>query len=274
MAQDLVSVLLPVHRENPFLASAIQSILDQDYSYLEILFLDNSIEGLNVEAWKESTKFRHIKVPGSFGLSETLNFGILQSTGVFLLRMDYDDVCQPNRVREQVDFMQSHPEIGISGTFAEVIGSSIDSNVKPGDVIERPTNPDLIAEYLLYKNPLIHPTVIMRKSLISKYKLTYNKKFDSAEDLDFWARASRHFPIGNIPQPLLRYRIHTSQYSRLDGVNSQLQSATIRRRHALRVFLTSKELRTKALRVFVKSLLLTLRLKFITIFKEKFRKFG
>ena len=120
MAQDLVSVLLPVHRENPFLASAIQSILDQDYSYLEILFLDNSIEGLNVESWKESTKFRHIKVPGSFGLSETLNFGILQSTGVFLLRMDYDDVCQPNRVREQVDFMQSHPEIGQRGDLSRI----------------------------------------------------------------------------------------------------------------------------------------------------------
>jgi glycosyltransferase involved in cell wall biosynthesis len=274
MGEDLVSVLLPVHRDNPFLESAIKSILDQDYPYLEILFLDNSREGLDVKAWLKFRNFRYIKVPGEFGLSETLNVGILESTGVFLLRMDYDDVCMPTRVSQQVKFMQDSPEIGISGTFAKVIGSSIDSNVKPGEIISRPSNPDLIDEYLLYKNPLIHPTVIMRKSLILKYRLTYNKKFNSAEDLDLWTRASKYFPIGNIPKPLLHYRIHASQYSRLDGINSRLQSAIIRSRHSARIIFTTRALRNKASRVLVKNFILIVKLRFLKILSGQFKKFG
>lgn len=274
MAEDLVSVLLPVHRDNPFLDPAIMSILNQDYPNLEILFLDNSNEGLDVSAWSKYTKFRYIKVPGNFGLSETLNVGIRESAGVFLLRMDYDDLCMPRRIREQVKFMENNPEIGISGTFAEVIGSSIDSNVKPGEIISRPINPDLINEYLLYKNPLLHPTVIMRKSLVTKYHLTYNKKFDSAEDLDLWARASKYFQIGNIPEPLLQYRIHGSQYSRQDAINSRLQSAIIRSRHSVRIALTSKSLRTKASRVLVKNLIIIMRLKYVKMRSSQFKKFG
>jgi len=273
MSDDFVSVLLPVHRENPYLATAIQSLIEQDYQQLEILFLDNSRDGIAEEVWKVSTKIRYIKVPGDFGLSETLNVGIKESTGVFILRMDYDDISLPQRISEQVRFMQANPNIGISGTFAVTIGTNIDSNVKPGEIITRPTNSEDINEYLLYKNPLIHPTVIMRKSLITKFKLIYNKNFDSAEDLDFWARASKFFPIGNIPKPLLQYRIHESQYSRIDGVNSRLQSAIIRSRHASRVVFLHHSLRQKAIRALVRNILLIIKLKFLLSTTRKFRKF-
>lgn len=273
MIEDLVSVLLPVHRNNPYLEEALQSLINQDYPNIEILFLDNSKDGLSPEMWNKSNKIRHIKVPGEYGLSETLNIGIRESAGVFIVRMDYDDVSLPSRVREQVKFMQANEQIGISGTFAQVIGKGIDLNVKPGEIIHRPTNPNALMEYLLYKNPIIHPTVIMRKSLLSKYDLRYNKKFDSAEDLDFWARAVRFFPIGNLAIPLLKYRIHESQYSRLDGINSRLQSAIIRSRHATWVLLTNKDLKTQAAKALVKNLLVVIKLRTSKLISRSFTKF-
>lgn len=274
MANELVSVLFPVHKPNPFLEIAVQSLLEQTYSNTEILFLDNSQEGIAENYWNKSSKIRHIKLPANFGLSETLNAGINESRGAFLLRMDYDDICSPNRIYEQVKYMQAHPEIGICGSFAEVIGEDIDSSVIPGEIIRRPTDPDSIIEYLLYKNPLLHPTVLMRSSMIAKHNLLYRKKFDSAEDLDLWARCATKFSLGNIELPLIQYRIHESQYSRIDGLNSQLQSALIRERHAFWVIFHKRQIRKKAIKVFLKNFLKILQLRYLILFKESFRKFG
>ena len=273
MTNELVSVLLPVHKDNPYLEEAIQSLLEQTYKNIEILFLDNSQNGLDKKIWNKSSKIRHIKLPGNFGLSETLNAGINESRGTFLLRMDYDDVCSSDRIYEQLKYMREHPEVGVCGSFAEVIGMDIDSNIAPGEIINRPTNPDAIIEYLLYKNPLLHPTVLMRSSMIAKYKLTYRKKFDSAEDLDLWARCAKKFKLGNVGLPLIQYRIHESQYSRVDGINSQLQSAVIRRRHSVWVMFHRSLLRKKAVKEFLKNSLKILRLRYIIFFSGGFKKF-
>lgn len=273
MTNELVSVLLPAHKDNPYLEEAIQSLLEQTHKNIEILFLDNSKDGLDEKVWNKSSKIRYIKLPGKFGLSETLNAGINESRGTFLLRMDYDDICSPNRIYEQLRYMQEHPEIGVCGSFAEVIGMDIDSNVVPGEIIKRPTNPDAIIEYLLYKNPLLHPTVLMRSSMIAKYKLSYRKKFDSAEDLDLWSRCAKNFDLGNVGLSLIQYRIHESQYSRIDSVNSQLQSALVRRRHSAWVIFHKKPLRKKALKVFLKNSLKILNIKYSILFRSGFRKF-
>ena len=273
MSGELVSVLLPVHKDNPYLSEAIDSILRQDYENFEILFLDNSAKGLSEDLWRTSKKIRYIKVPGQFGLSETLNVGIDESRGSFLMRMDYDDLCAPNRISTQLNFLLSRPEMGICGSFAEVIGSNIDRNVSPGEVIRRPISPDEIVEYLLYKNPLIHPTVFMRKSLILKYKMRYRKKFDSAEDLDFWSRSVKHFQLGNVDLPLLKYRIHESQYSRVDGTNSKLQSAIVKQRHAFWVLLHRRDLAFKAAKVILKSSISIAQLYFLKKMSSTFNKF-
>ena len=274
MHSDLVSILIPVHKENPFLREALKSLLDQSYKNIEILFLDNSVAGLDPTIWEVSKLIRYIKVPGEYGLSQTLNVGIKESLGVYIARMDYDDVSYINRIHEQVKFMNLNTNVGICGTFAEVIGLSIDRNVKPGQIITRPTQPESIVEYLLYKNPLLHPTVMMRRELVLKYGLQYREKFDSAEDLDFWVRAVKYFDIANIPIPLIKYRIHESQYSREDGINSQFQGAAIRIRHSFWLVLNFKGHRLKAAKALLKNATKFIRLFFQVKKKSNFKKFG
>jgi glycosyltransferase involved in cell wall biosynthesis len=274
MNSELVSILLPVHKDNPFLREALGSLIDQSYQNIEILFLDNSVSGLDPDIWNLSKLVKYIKVPGEYGLSQTLNVGIKESLGMFIARMDYDDVSHVDRISEQVNFLISNENIGICGTYAEVIGQNFDENVKPGQIITRPTQPDSVIEFLLHKNPLLHPTVMMRREMILKHKLNYRKRFDSAEDLDFWARAVRHFDIANIPVPLLKYRIHEAQYSREDGVNSQFQCTAIRIRHALWVISKIKGQRTKAGKAFLKNTLKFIRFSIKVKKANNFKKFG
>lgn len=274
MKEILVSILLPVHRENDFLKTAIQSLLNQTHETIEILFLDNSSEGINPKSWNLSDKVRYLKLPGNYGLSQTLNEGISKSRGEFLARMDFDDVCFQNRISEQVKYLVNNPKVGICGSWAEVIGADIDGNVKPGQVIKRPTDSNHMFEYLLYKNPLLHPTVMMRRSMVIESNLKYRKSFDSAEDLDFWARAVWKFELGNIDIPLLQYRLHESQYSRKDGYNSQFKSSIIRQRHAIIVLLLKKGLRIKALKVLLKNSIPIVKYGLFKINANKFKKFN
>ena len=273
MSDELVSVLFPAHKDQEFLEEALISVIEQTYKNIEILFLDNSEFGLSELIWNRSCRVRYIRVPKEFGLSQTLNVGISESRGTFLMRMDYDDICLPGKVSIQVEFMRENKEVGICGTFAEVIGENLNSRLQPGLIVERPVYSELMSSYLLYKNPLIHPTVMMRKSTIEMYGLRYRKEFDSAEDLDFWSRSVRHFKIANIPVPLLKYRVHKSQYTRLDDTNSQLRSSIIHRNYAIWVIVHIRNLRLPALKVIIKRTLKILRLKTSRNLRSNFKKF-
>jgi glycosyltransferase involved in cell wall biosynthesis len=229
----MISVLLPVHRSGIYLADAIQSIVNQSFSDFEILFLDNSEHGLSEEEWNLSEKIRHIRLPREYGISEALNAGIIESSSKYVARMDSDDISKQNRFELQVSYMESHPNISILGGGIEVIGADLDANVRVGDTVLRSIESAKMQEYLLYKNPIFHPTVIIKREDLIKNNLFYNKKYDAAEDLDLWMRASHKVLIANLDQVVLNYRIHPSQYSREAGINSQFLAAKLRIRHSM-----------------------------------------
>jgi glycosyltransferase involved in cell wall biosynthesis len=236
----LVSVTFPIHRKQDFAEMALESILSQSYCPIEVLFLDNSQSGLKDLFNLTDKRIRYFKLPPEFGLSDTLNFAIDKARGAYLARMDYDDIALPERIAVQVEFMEKHPEIGISGANILIIGSSIDSNVSPGQVVKRKFSHEDITINLLTNNAFFHPTVIFRLSEIRKYNLKYRASYDSAEDLDLWCRASRVIKLANIDQALVRYRLHPNQYSRLDGANSNFVANKIRIRHAIWLIRTKK----------------------------------
>lgn len=229
----LVTVLFPVHRESPYLMEALASVLNQDFDDFEVLFLDNSELGLPKHLWNFDKRVKYVKLPANYGLSETLNYGIRNATSKYLIRMDFDDISMPSRISRQVNFMENNTEIDISGTGIRVI-ENFSSKATSGDVdLFRPIDWREITTYLLNKNPLFHPTVIMRRETLLKFDLFYNPKYDAAEDLELWMRASHKIKISNLGEVLLSYRLHENQFSREDGINSRFQSAKIRARHSL-----------------------------------------
>lgn len=238
--ERLVSVTFPIHKKNEFATLALESILNQSYHEIEVLFLDNSLYGLKDSFNLTDQRIKYFKLSSKFGLADTLNFAIEKAQGVYLARMDYDDIALTDRIEQQVRFMESHPEIGISGANIEVIGSSIDRNVIPGQVAKRKFTHEEITRNLLTNNAFFHPTVIFRLSEIRDKKLKYRSIYDSAEDLDLWCRASRVIKLANLDKTLLQYRIHPSQYSRLDGDSSNYLANKIRIRHAIWLIATKR----------------------------------
>lgn len=229
-SEPSVSVLIPVHKDNPYLQDALTSLSQQTYENLEILFLDNSEIGLSQDIWSKHPKLKYVRVAAGCGLSRALNFGIKYSESEYLARMDYDDICKPNRIREQIEFLESHPDIDILGSAIMFIGEVHDPYALVGSVASRPNNPDVMQSYICEKNPLFHPTVVMRRTSMISNNLFYNPKYDGAEDYELWMRASRKLRISNLNSVLLEYRLHTNQLSRIGSRNTNYLADKIRLR--------------------------------------------
>jgi glycosyltransferase involved in cell wall biosynthesis len=236
----LVSVTFPIHKKHEFADLALNSILNQTHHRVEVLFLDNSLSGLRDSFDFTDKRIRYFRLSPSFGLADTLNFAIDQAQGTYLARMDYDDIALPERIAVQVEFMEEHPDVGVSGTNILIIGNAIDKNVSPGQEVRREFIHENITRNLLTKNAFFHPTVIFKLSEIRKHNLRYRSSYDSAEDLDLWCRASRVLKLANIDRALLKYRLHPNQYSRLDGVSSDYFANKARIVHAIWLIKTKR----------------------------------
>lgn len=246
-----VTVLLPINRHHEFLEEALNSISSFDYPNLEVLIIDNSNSGVKLPPLKDSFKVH--KVPPDYGLSNSMNFGIRQARGKYIFVMHSDDVAQPYRITRQVEYMEKNESVDISGSGIEIIGTSQDLNVKPGDLINRTESNGKIQEFLMYKNPLFHPTVVFRADSLRMMDKLYRSKYDCVEDLELWMRASRKLIIANIPDTLVKYRIHGNQLGRVSATKSQILACVIRIKHNGWLIFHDSNLRFRAARALARN---------------------
>jgi glycosyltransferase involved in cell wall biosynthesis len=205
-----ISVIFCVNRTNPHLSAAIESVLRQSHADFEFLIGANACSD---EFFEELCSFRsdprvrvfRTRLPQ---LAFTLNYLIEQASGDLLVRMDADDISEPQRFERLLATAAT--------SQADVIGSwttLIDENDHVIGYFTPPTDIHAVRNRMLWSSPLAHPTVAFRKSFWIESK-GYLGGFVS-EDFDLWLRAfCRGATIINIPERLLRYRIHSSQVSR------------------------------------------------------------
>ncbi len=111
----------------------------------------------------------------------------------------------PGRLRAQVEFMRSRPEIVLAGSFVYHMGADRSSD----RLVELPMTPRQVAASLQRENCLYHPAVILRRSTVLAAG-GYREEFRNAEDYELWLRLARRHDLANIAQPLLRYRFSVS----------------------------------------------------------------
>lgn len=202
----LVSVVMPVYNGALYLREAIDSILSQTHSNLELIIIndgstDNSEE---IILSYDDPRIRYIINEKNSGICVTLNKGLDIAKGKYIARMDCDDISIIERLAIQVEFMESHPEIGISGSDVIFFGS------KQG-LFQMVHNSDLCAAGLIFNPCFAHPTVIWRREIMDRLNLRYNEEYKGLEDFVMWWKFAEVTKLANIPQALLRYRIHHKQ---------------------------------------------------------------
>ena len=202
-----VTVLMPVHNAGRYLREAIDSILCQTFADFEFLIVhDTSTDDTAaVISAVQDVRIRVLNTKGRRGISAALNMGLAHARGEYVARMDADDVCLPRRLAVQVSFLDRHPELGLCGSWVKIFGDGIVPHI-----FRRPLESDAVQASLLFGNPFVHPSVMVRRALLERHHLRYNDEFNGAEDYELWVRSLKWFCGQNLRQVLLRYRQHAS----------------------------------------------------------------
>jgi len=200
----LISVILPVFNAAPYVAEAIQSILAQTCENFELLIVDDASDDESGSIIRLFSDSRIVRLDNEVnrGLSFSLNRGMRHARGVFLARMDADDISLPDRFARQVDYLQKHPDVAVCGSWMETFGDG-------GETVWKvPEHHDAIVSRLVFESALCHPTVMVRRSLLVDAGLEYSEEYRLAQDFELWSRCFRSLRFANIQEVLLRYRLH------------------------------------------------------------------
>ncbi|WP_304063960.1 glycosyltransferase family 2 protein [Pedobacter glucosidilyticus] len=215
----LVSVIIPCYNAEDFVYEAVSSIINQTYQTLQIIVIDDCSTDKTGEILKslqlKDDRILYIKNETNLKLVECLNIGIRLSKGKYIARMDADDISSTDRIAKQVSFLELNSEIGLLGSYIEVISSSKDSR----NIMKLPVCDSEIRAYLFVGSPFFHPTVMIRKSVLIENNCFYNSIFYRSEDYKMWIDILDKTKGANLPEVLLKYRILESSETRLAEKN-------------------------------------------------------
>ena len=204
---------MSVYNAEHYLVDSIKSILNQSYSDLEFLIVDDCSSDNSYNIIKrfadKDPRIRHFKNNINKGLTKNLNFLISISKGTYIARMDADDISLGQRFEKQIDFLEKNISI-------DILGTSIQEINEKGELLfirKYPNEPKIIRQYICKASPIAHPAVMMRKNVFNN--LSYNEKLRTSQDIDLWFNALKNgYQISNLNEILLFYRRSETFYQR------------------------------------------------------------
>lgn len=208
------------YKERPlFLCASLDSIFTQTVIPDEVILVEDGpltyeLYSVLDEYEKKYPQLKRIKLSQNGGLGKALNEGLKHCSYELVARMDTDDIAIPDRFEKQVKFMSAHPEVDISSGWLIEFSDSIENRLSLKKV---PKTHEQICEYIKYRNPLNHPAVILKKSIVEK--AGGYQHFPLFEDWFLWARMLSEGAIfANVQEPLVYFRTSPEMYKRRGGI--------------------------------------------------------
>ena len=232
----LATVLLPVYNAEKYLAEAIESILNQTFSNFELLIINDGStdESLKVIQSYNDERIRLLNLEQNVGLVNALNIGLNEVHSEFIIRADADDICLPNRFKEQVSYMLENQQIGACGSWFDNMDNT---GEKKGGARYEPLEETIRLKHL-YQIHISHGTAIIRASVLRKNDISYSSDFNHAEDYDIFDRISEVSQLANIQQVLYVVRLHDSNVSKTFNDVQKDNSLGVKRRIFQRLGIT------------------------------------
>lgn len=207
-----VSVLMPAYNSEKYIATAIESILNQTFSDFEFIIIndgstDNTAKIVRQYA-RQDPRIKFIDNKKNRGLIAVLNMGLDLCTGEYIARMDSDDVSRPQRFELQVEYMDAHPECGVVSAWIQKFGPTI---LRPE--IDKYMSTVKLLDLVLYGSRVSHPAAMIRASVLRDNNIYYDPAYPHAEDYALWASIAQFAELHNLQTVLLDYRWHDTNVS-------------------------------------------------------------
>jgi len=223
----LVSIITSVYNCEKYVNEMIDSIINQSFQDWELIIIDDASTDTTWDLISKYTDPRIIMIKNekNVGLTQNLNKAITYAKGKYIVRMDGDDVAYTYRLERQIQFMETHPDIFLSGCAMKIFG-------KKNDVWLNTNDSEMLKVNLLFNAVVYHPTFILRKDILDKYELKYNENLLYAQDYDLEFQISKYGKIANISDILVKYRMHDGQVSTEKRAQQQ-ECANVTRKNIL-----------------------------------------
>lgn len=207
-----VSWIIPVKNGMPFLPDTLASLAGQTFQDFEVLVWDNGSTDSTIE---ELHRWIPARIPGRIVTGQPRGVGgalaglVEISQAKFCARIDADDIALPDRLARQVAFLESHPEIAVSGGQVEAIDAAGESM---GYMLAYACEHEDLVIQMLLDNPVGHPTVLFRRTAVLEAG-NYHE-IPNVEDYELWLRMAQRHRLANLPVVVTKYRIHDQSCTR------------------------------------------------------------
>ena len=239
----LVSVIMPTYNQAAFIGEAMQSVLAQTYSELELIIIDNysSDSTREVVASVHDPRIRYFQFANQGVIAASRNFGVRQAQGEVLAFLDSDDAWLPNKLEVQLPHLQA-PNTCLVGCDFTVMGD-VDRGNKLVSFAAAEEYKELAYQDLALANPVATSSVITRAELFRQCNgFDESTDFCFIEDWELWLRLCRTGRARLLAAPLLRYRVTRTKAR--DGRDVALRSLRVLEKHCSLGYIEDQLVRT------------------------------
>lgn len=215
-----ISVIMSVYNGETYLKEAIESVINQTFKNWEFIIINDCSTDSTAEILADfASKDERIKVyPNEVNLKlpASLNRAISLSQGKYIMRMDADDICLPDRFYKQYTFMEENSDTVLSSCRFMTVKNGVYMSGGAGGRCDN----QAVRALLLVGNPILHPGIIARAEVMKE--LNYDTTLTCTEDLELWTRmVIKNYKIEILPECLMIYRLH----------DKQITSTTLEKQH-------------------------------------------
>jgi glycosyltransferase involved in cell wall biosynthesis len=228
-----VSVVMPVFRPCArHLEEALDSVINQSLRDWELVIVEDPSDrqGGTVVAHRADPRIRYTLNERRTGLAHQHNLAVSQTRGELIARFDSDDVCEPDRLAKQADYLQRNPHIDILASQLTII----DEGGRVTGVRDYPLEHEAIVRAMRRYNPISGSNVMFRRCVLERGGGWREDVDRPAQDYEWYSRlASLGCRFATHPDRLVRYRRHSDQIKARRLRGTILTSLEVKRRYWL-----------------------------------------
>ncbi|WP_339319070.1 glycosyltransferase [Paenibacillus sp. FSL R10-2734] len=220
-----VSVIIPFYN-CPYVDRAIQSVLGQSYSNIEIIVIDDgsTLWMEKLEPFKDQIIYIR---KSNGGTASALNKGIEAATGIYFAWLSADDLFHPDKIKHQMQMLKS---TGTSFNYTAYYYIN-EQGERISETISMIFNSRAhLIETMILGCPVNGSTVLLHMDIFRALG-KFNEKFLYTHDYDLWLRILPYYAWSYIEEPLLDYRVHNEMGSVIHSEEQKKEIERVQARH-------------------------------------------
>lgn len=215
-----VSVVIPVHNGERYLAATLDSILAQTCPPLEIIVIDDASSDATPQILAAyAAHLEVIRHDAASGPARARNEGIQRARGEYIAFLDADDLWEPEKLAQQLQFAAQHPGFGILTTdvlWFDDDGTVLQTSLKQSYPVEN----GYIVEKLLRHNWITTSATLIPRDILLEVGGFDERPCRLGEDWVLWMQIASRYPVYFLDQVLTRRRVHADSLGHADPETS------------------------------------------------------